>query len=135
MSAHTSAARHAVVRLEGHFLVGFGDGTGPRDVKVLPGALAEADTALADDPATLQGYDRVARLIDGFETPYGLELLATTHWVATREQAAGPDEAAGLIRAWSARKHQLFTVGHVTTAWDRLEGEGWLAEAGVPAGV
>jgi len=132
---YADAARHAVVRLEGHFLVGFGDGTGPRDVKVLPGALAEAETALADDPATLQGYDRVARLIDGFETPYGLELLATTHWVAIREQAAGPDEAAGLIRAWSARKQQLFTVGHVTTAWDRLEGEGWLAEAGVPAGV
>jgi len=104
-------------------------------VKLLPGALAEAETALADDPAIREGYERLARLIDGFETPYGLELLATTHWVATGEQAAGPDEAASLIRAWSARKQQLFTVRHVTKAWDRLEGEGWLVDARVPVGA
>lgn len=79
---YADAARHAVQGLEGHQLIGFGDGTGPGDVRLLPGALEEATVFLADRPDTRDRYERVEKLIDGFETPYGLELLATTHWVA-----------------------------------------------------
>jgi hypothetical protein len=75
----------------------------------------------------------VAELIDGFETPYGLELLATTHWVATRESAVNPRQAARFVRSWSDRKGRLFTDEHVAVAWERLEQHGWLASALVPA--
>jgi len=73
-------------------------------------------------------------LIDGFETPYGLELLATTHWVATREAADSPQRAAELVRAWSPRKRRLFTDDHVAIAWARLQDEGWLSMQPVAAG-
>ena len=35
----------------------------------------------------------VADLIAGFETPYGMELLATVHWIADHEGAKDAAEA------------------------------------------
>ena len=132
---YADAARHAVQDLEGHHLTGFGDGTGPGDVRLLPGALEEATAFLADRPDIREHYARVEQLIDGFETPYGLELLATTHWVATHEDAEDPATAAERVRAWSSRKGHLFTDEHVAVAWQRLDEGGWLAGARVPVGA
>jgi O-acetyl-ADP-ribose deacetylase (regulator of RNase III) len=131
---YADAARHAVIHIEGHYVTGFGDGTGPGDVRPLPGAVEEAEAFLADHPETRERYERVVELIDGFETPYGLELLATTHWVATHEDAGAPSAAAERVRAWSQRKQHLFTDEHVAVAWKRLEEGGWLLGARVPAG-
>lgn len=132
---YADAARHAVADLEGHYLTGFGDGTGQGDVRLLPGAVDEATAFLNDHPETLERYGRVEQLIDGFETPYGLELLATTHWVASRENADDPGGAAQLVREWSQRKGRLFTDDHVAVAWRRLDEGGWLAGVREPAGV
>jgi O-acetyl-ADP-ribose deacetylase (regulator of RNase III) len=131
---YADAARHAVADLEGHFLIGFGDGTGAGNVRLLPEAIDQAAVFLTDHPATLERYARVERLIDGFETPYGLELLATTHWVAAHEGASTSGAAAELIRAWSPRKEHLFTNEHVEIAWTRLDEGGWLTHSLVLAG-
>jgi O-acetyl-ADP-ribose deacetylase (regulator of RNase III) len=132
---YADAVRHAVLRMEGHFVQGFGDGTGMGALRVLPGVEEEAQVFLAEHPETFARYDRIAALIDGFETPYGLELLATTHWVATRETADSPERAAKLVREWSDRKGRLFTDDHVAIAWARLKDEGWLPPQLVSAGV
>jgi O-acetyl-ADP-ribose deacetylase (regulator of RNase III) len=131
---YADAVRHAVLAMEGHFVQGFGDGTGLRAVRVLPGVEDEARAFLTEHPETFARYDRIATLIDGFETPYGLELLATTHWVATKETADSPKRAAELIRAWNDRKGHLFTDDHVAIAWARLEDEGWLPRQRVATG-
>ncbi len=131
---YADAVRHAVERLEGHYLSGYGDGTGDTSVQLLAGASIEAQAFLEDHPNTFERYARVARLIDGFETPYGLELLASTHWVATREDAPSPGAAAELVRDWSQRKGRLFTDEHVLVAWQRLEDGGWLSGVLVGAG-
>ena len=110
---YADSVRHAVLAMEGHFVQGFGDGTGSGAVRVLPGVEEEAQAYLAQHPQTFARYDRIAALIDGFETPYGLELLATTHWVATREDAGTPGRAAELVREWNDRKGRLFTDDHV----------------------
>jgi O-acetyl-ADP-ribose deacetylase (regulator of RNase III) len=132
---YADAARHVVADLEGHYLTGFGDGTGSGDIRLLPGAIDEAAAFLRDQPETLERYERVEQLIDGFETPYGLELLSTTHWVAAHEDADDPGVAAELVRAWSRRKAHLFTDEHVVSAWRRLDDGGWLARERVPAGL
>jgi hypothetical protein len=41
-----------------------------------------------EDDATAEPVRRVARLIEGFETRYGMELLAMTHWVDGRAQGS-----------------------------------------------
>ena len=100
-----------------------------------PGAMEEADAFLEDHPETRERYERVAELIDGFETPYGLELLATTHWVAVHEDGGDAQAAARLVREWTERKGRLFTDEHVAIAWHRLEQGGWFAGSRVAAGV
>ena len=104
-------------------------------MRLLPGAMEEAEAFLADHPETRERYERVAELIDGFETPYGLELLATTHWVAVHEDGDDAQAAARLVREWTERKGRLFTDEHVASAWHRLEQGGWFAGSRVAAGV
>jgi O-acetyl-ADP-ribose deacetylase (regulator of RNase III) len=123
---YADAARHLVQALEGHYLSGYGDGTGNRAVRLMPGAAEEAEVFLRDYPETLARFERIGYLIEGFETPYGLELLATTHWAATYEGASDLEAATSVVREWSARKERLFTREHVAIAWNRLEDGGWL---------
>jgi hypothetical protein len=71
--------------------------------------------------------DRTAALIDGFESPLGMELLATVDWLIQREQceATLPGIREGLTR-WPAgpaaaeRKLRLFNDRLIGLALERL---------------
>ena len=130
-AAHTygpyaDQVRHILSDLEGHYVSGIGDGTGREPLTLLRGATEEARGALSTAPTTQERLDAVMRLIDGFESPYSLELLATTHWVAAVDGAKDPEAARAMIIEWSARKERIFQPSHVDTAWTRLATEGWL---------
>ena len=84
---------------------------------------------LEQDQETQQRLERVSRLIEGYETPYGLKMLATLHWAAHYDdpQAAVEVEAAiAGVQAWNARKQRLFKPSHLRKAWQRLSEQGWL---------
>jgi O-acetyl-ADP-ribose deacetylase (regulator of RNase III) len=66
-------------RLEGHYLAGATDTKPGTEIRLLDGAVKEASQFLEVKPAAHDRLDRVSRLIEGFETPYGMELLATVH--------------------------------------------------------
>lgn len=128
---YADVLRHVLERMDGHFTTGYGAGENRPDtpIHILPEAVAEAEAFLARHPETLARYDRVGRLIEGFETPLGLELLATVHWVAMREgpeAAASADAALRAVREWSTRKAQLMRPEHVAAAWKRLNEQGWI---------
>jgi hypothetical protein len=120
--------RHVLKDMEGHYTVGFGDGADRPDTLIEPkgDAVEQGERFLAMDRPTLGRFDRVGRLISGFETPFGMELLATVHWVCVREGAADLDATVRLTHQWGQRK-SMFSLGHVKTARDRLLSEGWLA--------
>ena len=104
---------HVLQAMEGHYTVGCGDRTSPSPLAVVPVAVALADDLIHTRPELANAVDRVDELIDGLESPYGLELLATVHYVASFGQppAMTPAEAADQVRAWSARKeHSSRTV-------------------------
>lgn len=130
---YADSLRHVLNRLERHFLSGWGDGTQNKPdtpIHLVPGATEEAEAALKDQPETLRRFDRVAQLIEGFETPYGLELLSSVHWVAVHELPADrqtADAAIEAVQGWSPRKRSLFKENHLRLAWDRLHVCGWLA--------
>jgi len=118
---------HVLRMLEGHYLRGFGDRTRKvsesSNIRLLPGASDEAATFLQGEDFTDQRFDEVLGLIDGFESPYGLELLATVHWLGTIEDsraAEDSDVAIELVQAWNRRKARLFTERHIAIAWRRL---------------
>lgn len=79
---YADVLRHVLIRMEGHFISGFGDGTKNKPetpLYLIPGAAEEAEEFLKHRPDTLSRFERVAALIEGFETPYGLELLSSVH--------------------------------------------------------
>ena len=72
----------------------------------------------------------MSRLIEGFETPYGMELLSSVHWVARRDaEVKTADDAAASVAAWNDRKKRMFSVAHVAVAWKQLVDEGWVEKA------
>ncbi len=119
--------------MEGHFIRGYGDSQRPdAEIELLPGSVEEATEFLADRADSLHRLELVAELIEGFETPYGMELLATVHWVANRggpksdAPAHSAEEAVGQIHAWNPRKQQVFKPEHIRTAWLQLTERGWM---------
>jgi O-acetyl-ADP-ribose deacetylase (regulator of RNase III) len=119
--------------LEGHFIQGYGDTQKPDvEIELLPGAAEAADHFLKDNVDSHKRLERVADVIDGFETPYGMELLSSTHWVARHgtPRAADADEAAQAIRGWNERKQSMFKPEHVRVAWNRLKEQDWIEVKG-----
>lgn len=115
--------------LEGHYCRGYGDSQKPdTEIELLPHAVEEADAFLTQHPAAQPRLARVDDLIAGFETPYGMELLSSVHWVARHEQPAARDwqAATAAVQQWNARKREMFQPQHLRTAWDRLAAQGWI---------
>lgn len=116
--------------LEGHFIRGYGDQQRPfDDIELMPDAEREASNFLMARTGRQELLDRVADLIHGFETPYGMELLATVHWVARHENAKALDDPAVAVqevRNWSDHKRRLFPEDHIHRAWSTLKEKGWL---------
>ncbi len=121
---------HALQRLEGHYLRGYGDRSHDAQMRLLPDASSEARAFLAACGEAAERLDRVAALIEGFETPYGMELLASVHWVAAHEDLAAAQDAAvavARVHDWSQRKRDRFRGEHIVKAWRRLHDRGWFA--------
>jgi O-acetyl-ADP-ribose deacetylase (regulator of RNase III) len=121
--------RHVLAAIEGYMISGYGDG-GDAPEKVLelvPGSADEARAFLETQPATRVRFARVSKLVEGFETPFGMELLATVHWVMAHEGAQG-QMVVDAVHAWSPRK-RMFTDQQILLAAERLSAEGWAAGA------
>jgi len=120
---------HFVIqRLNGHYLSGYGDRSNASNIYLLPNAKEEAEQFLKDHPDTQERLEKVSNLIDGFETPYGMELLATVHWLAQEEPSVKNDYKAAVhgFETWNQRKREHFKPEHIKTAWERLKHQGWI---------
>ena len=120
--------RHVLREIDGYLISGYADGgdAPDRQLQLVPGAAEAAETFLSSDATTRERSERVADLVEGFESPFGLELLATVHWVMTRQGASGLDEVVTRTYAWNERKRQ-FTPRQIGIAMDRLNTKGWVA--------
>jgi len=101
--------RNVLAAIEGHFISGYGVGGDAPDklLELVPGAIKDARNMLEQQPTTMSRFEQVARLIEGFESPFGLELLATVHWVIHREQATSTEEVVARTYAWDERKKRF----------------------------
>jgi len=76
----------------------------------------------------LPALEKATRLIDGFESPFGLELLSTVDWLLAREHIA--PESRALLEGvghwpageqWARRKLNLFDRSKLELALNRLQ--------------
>ena len=123
--------RHLMRRLENHYITGYRDGGDDpyKQLDLVPGAIEDAERFLADHPVTRERFERVGKLVDGFESPDGLELLATVHWVASEYSTAELDEIVDRTYMWGRHKRR-FTKQQIRIAIDRLKEQGWVGEVG-----
>ena len=114
--------------LEGHYIEGYGDTQKPDvEIELLEGAIENADNFLDTHPEPRSRLNRVAELVDGFETPYGMELLSSVHWLITREGVSKDRrDVIREIQKWSDRKANSFQESHIEIALERLKTAKWI---------
>ena len=119
--------RHVLHALEGHMVSGYADGGDRPDkrLRLVPGAIDDAKTFVATTTDTQARFNRVADLVAGFESPFGMELLSTVHWVVERENATSVDDVVDKAYAWNDRKRE-FSPRQIEVAYNALCEKGWL---------
>lgn len=127
---YADVLRHVLNRMEGHFISGYADGSNKPDtpIQIKSDAANEALGFLQSHQDTKDRFNQVARLIEGFESQNGLELLSTVHWVATQDSANADmpfEEILQRVHSWNPRKAQM-KPAHIKAAWERLKEQNWL---------
>lgn len=123
---YSETIHHVLQRLEGHLIRGYGDRSDGARITLLEGADEAARERLDEHHETLDRFDRVAELIEGFETPRGLELLTTVQWIRSHEPdiADNPDQIVQHVHSWNAHK-RTFPQHQIHSALKRLQEQGW----------
>lgn len=118
--------RHVLLAIQGYLVAGYRDGGDFPDkpLKLVPGAVEEAELFLVEHVDTRARLDRVTALVEGFESPFGLELLSTVHWVLDRELPGNFSQVVERTYSWNLRKKQ-FTPRQIGIAVDVLTAKGW----------
>lgn len=118
--------RHVLNDIEGYYISGYADGGDlpNKQISIVPGAIEEATKFLGNKSITKSRFEEVGELVEGFESPYGLELLATVHWLRKHEEVHEASEAIEATYSWNQRKKR-FTPRQIEIAYERLERLGW----------
>ena len=125
--------RKVLERIDGHFIKGYGDGVGTNapdtPITLLADAADEAESFLHKDNEVQERFDQVSNLIEGYETPYGMELLSSVHWVATQECHEARKDAGLAVQevfSWNDHKRQIMKSEHIHSAWNTLRSKHWI---------
>ena len=124
---YSDKVRLVLQGMEGRYTSGFGDGSASALSLDPIQVTAEGERELARYLASDAGREvddlaaRVLTLTDGYEDPYGVELLASTWYVAHTQPSQDPAAIAQGVRSWTKRKGKIFTDQHVSAALRHFE--------------
>lgn len=122
--------RHVLRAMEGHMISGYvDDGDKPgKELNLLLGAAGEALAFLEEHPEFHKRFEKVADLVEGFESAFGLELLATVHWLVNHDESIkNKQDIVDKMNNWNDAKQQ-FTPRQIGIAADTLARKGWMRE-------
>lgn len=116
-------------KVEGHWISGYygAKGGSSNPLTLIPGSVHDAKDFLRSVPDTIDYIGKVADLIDGFESPLGLELLAVVHWAIHREQITSIDDIVHRINDGRFYRRQI------VQAYEALSDLDWLYYEGSPS--
>ena len=119
--------RHVLSAIEGHLVSGYADGgdAPDKELELVAGALEDAHTFLQNRTDTQARFERVSDLVEGFESPFGLELLSTVHWIASEGKGPTTEEVVKRTYAWNKRKEQ-FSPRQIKLAMNVLSEKNWI---------
>ena len=98
------------------------------EIEIHPKIFAEASEHAQDDKVIETTLDRLSKLIEGFESPYGMELLGTTHFISQMDNTHDPHRIYQGFQSWDSRKAKMFDESAVSQAIERLGTDGLLEE-------
>jgi len=108
-------------RLEGHFIRGYGDRSRNAEIYLINSAGQKAYRYLEQNKKDQERLESVKEVIRGFETPYGMELLATVHWILKTKQPSSDEELVADVQNWNERKRELFPPKHILKVCKHLK--------------
>lgn len=102
-----------------------------RQVIVTPSTFAASDDFLKSNAVDVTPLvQKLSLLVEGYESPYGMELLSSVHFLAVTQGIRTQPEMSEALEAWNDHKRESFSRTAVTTALSRLAEDGCL---GAPA--
>jgi len=69
---------------------------------------------------------KLSRLIQGYESPYGLELLSSVHWLGDQENCYPVEKIIEELKKWNDGKRNRFDDETIWAAYERLKEDGLL---------
>lgn len=94
-------------------------------VHILPGAVEDAAAHMGGSSDTLRRAERVIELVQGYETPFGLELLASVHWLMKKHGVREHHEIIDSLYNWAPSKRS-FSESQIETVVNRLLSQSWV---------
>jgi O-acetyl-ADP-ribose deacetylase (regulator of RNase III) len=122
---YSGRVRHVLYALNGQFLNGVSlKSNRPFEpIELNPDRIGEVERFLTEqtNPDQRKRLDILMELIDGFQSPAGLELLASLDFLIRENKSFDFDLLSGALKSWSSRKKRLFTSHQIGVALNRLK--------------
>jgi len=123
---YSETLRKSYIALEMSGMIG-GFVSGDRQARATPSGYAVADEYLGkSETLGSEIIERLDRLIQGYESPYGLELLSSVHWLAHHERYYPIEKIVEAMQNWNENKRNSFKEDAIRLAYERLRDDGLL---------
>jgi O-acetyl-ADP-ribose deacetylase (regulator of RNase III) len=123
---YSGKVRHVLYALNGVYIRGFEQKSiRPFDeFELVRAKRAEIEAYLQANlnEAEQKRLSQVSNLIEGFQSPYAVELLASVDFILAANPTASPEEVRQSIAGWSNRKSKMFQPWQIKTAMEHLKG-------------
>lgn len=122
---YSGKVRHVLYAMNGYYLKGYEQKEAKpfETLELVPSKKEEVEKFISTEISASEKtrLEKVANLIEGFESPYGLELLATIDYLAKENNTLEAQEIQSALNKWSFRKENLFPPNHINLAIEHLQ--------------
>ena len=119
---------HSALRVmeKQNYLMGYFD---DKEISVRASAYAAAEEYLTNSSSQLAPvFEKLSHLVEGFESPFGMELLSSVHYLHDVEGYVSLSDIAGGICNWNQEKRDKFDFVQIEAAVGRLIEDGLIVE-------